>query len=68
LFDPAKNFKGVARKNASPQKVIKQPFSGNNITAQDYWNEFSNGSPGKPGLTVLKENYGSSWRSDSKFK
>jgi hypothetical protein len=67
-FDPAKNSKGVARKKAPPQKVINRPFSGDNISAHDYWNEYYHGSPGKPALKSLEDNYGSSWRSDSKFK
>ncbi len=67
-FDPAKNSKGVARKKAPPQKVINRPFSGDNITANDYWNEYFHGSPGKPALKSLEDDYGSSWRSDSKFK
>jgi hypothetical protein len=48
--------------------VINRPFSGDNISALDYWNEFYHGSPGKPALNVLEEAYGSTWRSDSKFK
>jgi hypothetical protein len=67
-FDPAKNLKGLARKKAPPQKVINRPFSASNITASDYWNEYYHGSPGKPPLKVLEENYGNTWRSDSKFK
>jgi hypothetical protein len=67
-FDPAKNSKGRACKKAPPQKMIKGPFSGDNITAQDYWNNFFNGSPGKPALIVLEETDTSSWRSDSKFQ
>jgi hypothetical protein len=81
-FDPAKNSKGFARKKAtlrrtrrvSParrllrQKVINRPFSGNNISALDYWNEVYHGSPGKAALNVLEEAYSSTRRSDSKFK
>jgi hypothetical protein len=67
-YDPAKNSKGFAHKKAPPQKVTNRPFSGDNISALDYWNEFYHGSSGKPALNVLEEAYGSTWRSDSKFK
>jgi hypothetical protein len=42
-FDPVKNSKGFARKKAAPQKVINRPFSGNDFSALDYWNEFYHG-------------------------
>jgi hypothetical protein len=68
-YNPVKNSKGFARKKPPTQKVINHPFSsGNNISALDYWNEFYHGSPGKAALNVLEEAYGSTWRSDSKFK
>jgi hypothetical protein len=46
-FDPVKNSKGFARKKVAPQKVIICPFSGDNISVLDYWNEFYHGSPSK---------------------
>jgi hypothetical protein len=58
----------VSPARSPPQKVINRPFSGDNISALDYWNEFYHGSPGKAALNVLEEAYGSTWRSDSKFK
>lgn len=64
VYDTTLNSKGKPRKHRPPFPVLNRPFSGSNVTANDYWLEYKYGVNGSPSLESL-EFFGTKWRSDT---
>jgi hypothetical protein len=56
---------GLPRERKPHRRLVGGPFSQENITAQDYWNEYYHGINGELPLSQKESMYGCKWRSDT---